>query len=183
MKDEAHKQQRPIQTQNVNEIHDDELTLLMTQNILNMEDIVDPTLVANDFPAHELPESEIVLSDIPVQPSSQLRQETSDQLTIECNLSRLFFLLTDETTITNEETIPQLTDQGSSTTETEWGSSTCEPTWGSNRPNTLASDLHLWESINISSSVSPTVYYRECEKCTSYILTSTKVFHSASTFT
>jgi hypothetical protein len=63
------------------------------------------------------------------------------------------------------------------------GSSTCEPTWGSNRPNTLDTDLHLWESINIPSSLSPTVYYRECEKCTSYILTSTKVFHSASTFT
>jgi hypothetical protein len=45
--------------------------------------------------------------------------------------------------MTNEATIPQLTDQGSSTTETEWGSSTCEPTWESNRPNTLDRDLHM----------------------------------------
>ena len=44
MKGEANKQQRPIQTQNVNEIHDDELTLLMTQNVINMEAIVDPIL-------------------------------------------------------------------------------------------------------------------------------------------
>jgi hypothetical protein len=181
MKDEANKQQRPLQTQNVNEIHDDELTLLMTQNVIHMETIVDPIIAVTDSPTHEQQESEIVLGEFPLQPRSQPRQENRGNITIECNLSRLFSLPNVEPTMTNEATLPRLTDQSSSTAENEWDSSTCEPTWG-NRPNTLDTDLHIWESINIPSSLSPTVYYRECEKCTSYILTSTKVLHSASTF-
>ncbi len=75
MKDESNKQQRTLQTQNVNEIHDDELTLLMTQNVIHVDTIVDPIIAVTDSPIHEQQEFEIVLGEFPLPPRPQQRQE------------------------------------------------------------------------------------------------------------
>jgi hypothetical protein len=104
MKEEANKQHRPLQTQNVNEIPDDELTLLMTQSVIHMETIVDPIIAVTDSPIHEQQESDIVLGEFPLQPRSQQRQENRNNITFECKLSRLFFLPNDEPNMTTEVT-------------------------------------------------------------------------------
>ncbi len=107
-----------------------------------------------------------------------------DNVLQECDLSLLFSIPPENDPA--PAITPQLTDttsQGSSTTEDEWGRPTPEPTWGRYQPPNYEDDLKLWTTTNVSFSSSPTIYYRECEKCTSCILTSTKVFHSSSTFT
>ncbi len=183
MKDEANKTTRPIQTQNVTELNDDELTLIMTQNVTHVGNITDPLPVLEDSSLQENQRFTPVLGEFTSHPIPAQRQRNRDNVIIECDLSTLFSNPTDEPDLDTNAPTPPLPDQGSSSTEHPLESSSSEPTWGTSRPADHTTDLHIWETTNLSTSVTPMIYYRERDKCTSYILTSTKVFHSSSTFT
>jgi hypothetical protein len=111
---EDSKNKRPTQTQNVTEIHDDELTLLMTQNANHVADLISD----DDIPVTEGQGFTLVLGEfIPHPPHIPRIPTHSDPIIQECDLSRLFSLSLDEDdTIGNHQT-PSLTEPGSSTAE------------------------------------------------------------------
>ncbi len=152
----------------------------MTQNANHVVDLI----ADEDIHLTEGQGFTLVLGEFIPHPPHVPRITTHrDTIIQECDLSRLFSLSLDEDDTIGNHPTPSLTEQGSSTAEDTWGSPTPEPTWGRYTPPNYKEDLKLWETTNVSSPSSPTISYRECEKCTSYILTSTKVFHSGSTFT